>query len=295
MTFVAVDLLLAQIGSLRDVGPTLARAEWAWVGLAFVFSLLTYPTSAVALQASLPNRLPFGRVTELQLAGKFAGLVTPGGFGSDAMDIRFLQGQGVGTTAAVTSGVAISLLRTIGEWSLFALCAWSTKGTFSLGGLPPGLGKIGLVVVIALAVAAALVHRVPKLRQKVVPQIRSAWDTVAGLVKSPKRTLLIIGPGIVGALLYALCLGSCLKAYGGHLSLATLVVINTGASTVANATPVPGGMGVAEAGLTAGLTAAGIPSTIAVAAVMTHRILTFWLPPLGGWVAMRDLTRRKYI
>src|SRR5262245_60455108 len=113
------------------------------------------------MQASLPNRMRFSRLMELELAGKFTGLVTPGGFGSDAMNIRFLQGQGVGTTAAVTSGVAISLLRTVGEWSLFAVCAALTKGDFSVGGLPGGIGKFLLIGLLVVAVVVAVGRHVP--------------------------------------------------------------------------------------------------------------------------------------
>jgi uncharacterized membrane protein YbhN (UPF0104 family) len=54
-------------------------------------------------------------------------------------------------------------------------------------------------------------------------------------------------------------------------------------------------MGVTEAGLIAGLAAAGIPPDQAVAATMTHRFLTFWIPPIGGWFALRDLTESKYV
>jgi uncharacterized protein (TIRG00374 family) len=129
----------------------------------------------------------------------------------------------------------------------------------------------------------------------VMPQMRKVWTTVTRLAKSPGRTLTIIGSGLLGGMLYALCLGSCLHAYGGHLSLAMLIVINSSASTVANLAPVPGGMGVAEAGLVAGLTAAGIDSSTAVATVMTHRLITFWIPPVFGWLAIRDLARRKFI
>jgi undecaprenyl-diphosphatase len=47
--------------------------------------------------------------------------------------------------------------------------------------------------------------------------------------------------------------------------------------------------------LVAGLTAAGVDSSTAVAAVLTHRLITFWLPPMFGWLAIRDLSHRKYI
>ena len=43
----------------------------------------------------------------------------------------------------------------------------------------------------------------------------------------------------------------------------------------------PCGIGAVEAGLTAGLTAAGVP--VAVSAVLLFRLLTFWLTIPFGW------------
>jgi uncharacterized protein (TIRG00374 family) len=136
---------------------------------------------------------------------------------------------------------------------------------------------------------------VPKWRTKAQPHVQQARATIKGLVTSPRRSLTIVLSSFAMSLFFALCLGACLLAYGVHLPIATLVVVNWTASTVANMTPVPGGMGVAEAGLIAGLTAAGVPTDQAVAAALTHRLLTFWIPPIAGWFAMRDLTKQHYI
>jgi uncharacterized membrane protein YbhN (UPF0104 family)/tRNA A-37 threonylcarbamoyl transferase component Bud32 len=294
-TFIAIYVMLGQIGELSGIGDALASAEWGWVILGFVFSLFTYPAAAIALLAALPNRIPMAPVTELQLATKFTNLVTPAEVGSAAMNIRFLQGQGVDAATAVTSGVAISFLSTVAQVLLFTVCLLATGGEWSTQGVPEGIGRIILIAIIVLGVLAAIAARVPKLRRMVAPQIRKVWNTITRLAKSPGRTLTIIGSGLLGGVLYALCLGCCLRAYGDHLSLATLIVVNSSASTVANLAPVPGGMGVAEAGLVAGLTAAGVDSSTAVAAVLTHRLITFWLPPMFGWLAIRDLSHRKYI
>jgi len=43
------------------------------------------------------------------------------------------------------------------------------------------------------------------------------------------------------------------------------------------------------------LTAAGVPTDQAVAAALTHGLLAFWIPPVAGWFAMRDLTKQNYI
>ena len=98
-------------------------------------------------------------------------------------------------------------------------------------------------------------------------------------------------------LLFAACLALCLRAYGGELPFATVVLVNWGQppSAARPRRPTPGGLGVAEAGLVAGLTAAGIPTDTAVAAAFTHRLVTFWLPPIVGWFAMRRLQRAELI
>ena len=54
-------------------------------------------------------------------------------------------------------------------------------------------------------------------------------------------------------------------------------------------------MGVVEAGLIAGLTAAGIPNDVAVATTFTHRLFTAYLPPVYGWFALEWLRRHDYI
>jgi uncharacterized membrane protein YbhN (UPF0104 family) len=54
-------------------------------------------------------------------------------------------------------------------------------------------------------------------------------------------------------------------------------------------------MGVVEAGLIGGLTAAGIPQSEAVAATFTHRMFTAYLPPIWGWFALQWLRRQDYV
>jgi uncharacterized membrane protein YbhN (UPF0104 family) len=50
-----------------------------------------------------------------------------------------------------------------------------------------------------------------------------------------------------------------------------------------------------EAAISSGLVAVGIPEGAAVAAAIAFRLVTFYLPPIWGVVAMRILRRRAYI
>jgi uncharacterized membrane protein YbhN (UPF0104 family) len=54
-------------------------------------------------------------------------------------------------------------------------------------------------------------------------------------------------------------------------------------------------MGVVEAGLIAGFTAAGVPQAEAVAATFTARLFTTYLTPIWGWFALSWLRRHEYV
>jgi uncharacterized membrane protein YbhN (UPF0104 family) len=62
-----------------------------------------------------------------------------------------------------------------------------------------------------------------------------------------------------------------------------------------NVAPVPGGIGVQEAALTAGLTAFGIPPNPALAAVLAFRGATFLLPPIAGFFTLRWIRSHGYV
>ena len=94
---------------------------------------------------------------------------------------------------------------------------------------------------------------------------------------------------------WALTLAASAHAYGADLGLAQALVVNMCASVFASIMPVPGGIGVAEASLAAGMMAFGVPSSEAYAAALTHRLATFYLPPIWGWFSLRYLTRKGYL
>jgi uncharacterized membrane protein YbhN (UPF0104 family) len=71
--------------------------------------------------------------------------------------------------------------------------------------------------------------------------------------------------------------------------------VNSAVSLFVGLVPVPGGVGVGEASLTAGLVAVGVPEGPAIAAAISHRMVTNYLPPVYGWFASKWLTERDYL
>ena len=86
-----------------------------------------------------------------------------------------------------------------------------------------------------------------------------------------------------------------MHAFGYGLSLPQLLFTITIASMLGGVSPVPGGMGVVEAGLIAGLVGFGIPEDVAVAAVFVQRLFTAYLPPIWGWFTLAWMRRREYV
>ena len=124
--------------------------------------------------------------------------------------------------------------------------------------------------------------------------ISQALDTVRSL-RSPVKLLELFGGNFATQVLFAVTLALCLRAFGGSLNLGTLLVIYVASALFGGMMPVPGGVGVMQAALTAGLMAAGVEATVATATAMLFRAITFYLPPLWGWLSLRWLRQHDYL
>lgn len=125
-------------------------------------------------------------------------------------------------------------------------------------------------------------------------QARAGRGALQVLRRPGKAAQMLMG-NLGAQVVQAVVLGLCLHAFGSTAHLSQLILINTAVSLFAGLMPVPGGMGVAEAGYTAGLQAIGVPSAVAISTAIAFRLVTFYLPPLWGSLAMRWLRRHSYV
>lgn len=292
---VLVALAIA-ISSLKGVDFTSVRSQfsnatWGWVVAAALLYPLIIMAWATALMGAVNADLGFGPTVLTQLACTFLNLVTPNGIGGTALQLDYLRHQDVpvasGGSAMVLStgcGSAIQMLLLIGAAAL-------TSTSLDLGG--GGAGSLGVIALVAAAVGVVLL--IPKVRGKVVPAVTKAAGDIWAVLRNPKKGLQLFGGNVAGNLLYPAALGLCLLAFGHSLGFAELVVVQIGAGILGQVAPVPGGIGVQEAALTAGLTSFGIPSAPALATVLVFRAITFVLPPIFGFITLRWLRRTGYV
>jgi uncharacterized membrane protein YbhN (UPF0104 family) len=285
--------LAIAIPSLADVNwasvqKEFTNATWGWAALALVLYPLVPMSWATALMGCVNADLPFVPTTLTQLACSFLNLITPNGIGGTALQLDYLHHQDV----PVTSGASAMVLSTgVGgaiQVALFVIAAAVTATTVDVShnGGSVTLGAIALV-----AALVGVVLWIPKVRNKVLPAVKRAASDIWSVLRNPKKGVQLFGGDLAGNLIYPALLGLCLLAFGQSLSFAQLVVVQIGAGMLGGVAPVPGGIGVQEAALTAGLTSFGIPSNPALATVIVFRGITFALPPIAGFFTLHWLRR----
>jgi uncharacterized membrane protein YbhN (UPF0104 family) len=254
-------------------------------------------TDAVALRGAVLTPLPLLPCVMLKAALKLVNLTVASSAGTIAVTIRFLQKLGVPTGEAVASSAVDGVSDTIIQVVLVLVIL---PFVHLRGGLPAphvdsSAARLVLVLVLAVLVVVAVVLATPRWRAKVVPTVQQALSSLGAVARTRSKRVQLFGGNIATQLLFALTLGAACHAYGVTLNLAELLLVNMAASVLANAVPVPGGVGVAEAGITAGLVAVGVPDSTAFAIALIHRLCTHYLPPLWGYLALRWLTRKAYL
>jgi uncharacterized membrane protein YbhN (UPF0104 family) len=296
---VAAYALISAFGGmdLETLVDALADASWWWLAFALLLGQLPRIPSAVSTTGALEAPVPLGPLVALQFAICFVNLAVPSTAARVAINVRFFQRFGVPPATAMTAGVIDSVSGFIVQIVLFLTIFFASDLDLGFSADPSSTEGLGTIVLIALGLlvaAVVVVAIVPSLRAWILGVLRQA---AAGLevLRVPSKLVRLFGGNLVSQILFAVAFATCAQAFGVQLPLSQFILINTVVSLFAGLLPVPGGIGVSEAGLTLGLTTAGVQSEVAFAIALTFRFVTFYLPPIWGWLCYRWLLRRQFL
>ena len=296
----------ALIGVLIDVSQsfdTVIGADWLWVVMVVILTQLAYVASAVEGIGSVSGPLPFGRTVAVEVAKAFSALA--GGTAAVfATRVRYFQQQGYDSSVALSSGAIMATASWIATGVLFLVSLPFAWGSIHFELTPESGGNSKLVwiilaVVVLVALVVGLALAVPRLRrlaaEKMRPTVSGIWGNLKVVASSPGKLVLLLGGAFGRDLLVAAALSVSLRAFGDHLRLPTLIVVITLAAIFGGIAPSPGGLGVVEAGMILGLTAAGVSEADATAAVFIQRLFSSYLPPIWGWITLVWMRKREYL
>ncbi|MCY1140842.1 lysylphosphatidylglycerol synthase transmembrane domain-containing protein [Actinoplanes sp. Pm04-4] len=292
----------------RDFLRAFTGANYWWVALAVVLQV-------VSLGAFAWQQRQIFRAFGVRVGARFTMSVT---LARTAVSISMPVGS------AVSAGYAARQYVRAGASKEIAAASMIVSGLASIGGLAllyVGVGAAvlsrdphllagpqplivigGLVLLTAGAVvggrllmrrpAESGAERPQAFLRRVLASAREAWQ--AGAALRAREWVVSVLYYAVNWLTDLLCLVATCHAVGLPVGITTLAGIYLGVQIVRQVPLTPGGVGVIDTALVAGLTAAGATAATAAAAVVIYRLISCWLLlPAGGVAALflrREIT-----
>ena len=296
-TALGLSAVLIVLGSLnfKEIYATISAANLWWILAGVFFAIVMSSGQALSLQAVTPNRLGYGELFILQLAGSVTSLVVPAGVGVGALNLRYLTKKNMTGALALATVSLMQLFQFVITVVLLAVMVMFT-GTSMNVRLPSSTVLATVLLIVALLVAA---FALPKVRNwiwgKIQPTFQQVWPRLIWITSSPRRMMLTTLGCLMQTGLQVAAFYCAIAAFGYHLPVATITVTFLVSNTLGSLIPSPGGLGPVEAALTAGLQVAGVPGAIALSGALLYRLLTFWMRAPIGWLAMRYLQRRDVL
>src|SRR3954453_19840476 len=322
---VAIYVVLPKVVGLNDVLGGRADATWYWVVIAAAFNALSFGAYSVLFRGVLGGRdddlvherLDLRTSFPITMAGFVATpLFSAGGAGGIALTYWALRKAGMSRRRAACRMVAfLVLLYSVYLLALLIFGVLLRTGVLSgdnpAGGtiVPAAIGGVALLILVAVSFVPEDVQRgIRKLEKrgtrisrlasglaKATATLASGVRTAAVHVRHPRRSALTLA-GALGwwAGNIGILWGS-FHAFGVNVPFG-VIVMGFFVGMVANLAPSPAaGVGTVDAGLIGAFVLFGIDADTVFPAILTFRLVGFWLPiPVGVWsfVKLRRTVRR---
>jgi uncharacterized membrane protein YbhN (UPF0104 family) len=301
----ALYLLLPRLAGLHGTWARLREGDPLWLAGAAVLELASYAGYVVLFEAVLarpPSWLGRRESTLISIAGVAATrLLAAGGAGGVALTAWALRRSGLERRVVATRMVTF-LVVLYGVFMIVLVLG----GAGLWAGALPGPAPLGLTLVpaafgaavIAAALVAALVPgdlAAPPNGGRPARWLVGAAAAVGDGVREALRLVRSRDHRVaLGAIAWwgfdVAVLWACVRAFGGELTV-PVVVMSYFVGMIANLLPLPGGVGGVDGGMIAAMIGFGAPAGLAIAAVLSYRGISFWLPTLPGIVAYLRLLR----
>ncbi len=297
IVFYTIVGAIQQVG-LQSIIDEVAGASLPILVLALIVGQTPRFAGAFSVSQAAPIPVPYGRLTLLEFAITFVNLAVPSTAARVAVNIRFFQRNGLDRTMAIAVSGLDSVSGFVAQITLLVVIIGFGLGSLNLNisaSAPDFNWSLVLLAVAILVVALAVVAFTPKFRDPVVNVLKTTWGKVGPLLSSPRRLISVVLANLLVQLLFSLTSYTILLAFGQDVGFADVVLVNVCVALFSGLMPVPGGVGVTVAALTAGYTAIGVDSASAMGAAMCYRIITFYIPPCFGYFAMKSLRRQRVL
>jgi uncharacterized protein (TIRG00374 family) len=315
-------VLLPKLVGVSDAFNKIGDAKWYWIVVAVGFVLVAFAAYCMVFKAVVgggpDSGIPRGRMNlrasyEITMAG-FAGSTFFSAAGAGGLIIIFWALRKAGMDARRAACRMVALLVLLYSFYALAVVVFGIllrTGVFS-GSNPTG-GTIvpaaiaGVIALLVVSIAwipgdferrigevekrrgrwARIARRVATIPGTVSSGVRTAWDRLRDPDAGPLAMLggVLYWGGNIGVL------WASFHAYGVEVPFG-VVVMGFFVGMAANVIPSPAaGAGPVDAGMIAAFLLFDIPKESVFPAVLTYRLIAFWLPTIPGIIAYFQLRK----
>jgi uncharacterized protein (TIRG00374 family) len=316
----AIYVVVPRIVGTDEALDRIDNAVWYWIVVALAFNVAAFAAYVALFRGILSGnvdddvrrRLDLRASYQITMAGLAATRIfSAAGVGGVVLTYWALRKAGMPRRRSACRMVAFIVL-TYFVYLAAVIVFGILLRTHVLSGSAPWAGTIVPAAVAATVIGAfLLVALIPKDVERRIQQfgqgyrrtryllrivkgpatIATGTRTAISYVRSPSRGVLAVG-GAVG--FWAANIGvlwAAFEAFGGDVPFAVLVQ-GFFVGMAANLIPSPaGGVGSVDAGMIGAFVLFDIPTSIVFPAVLTYRVIAFWLPIPPGIVAFFQLRR----
>ena len=298
-----VHFLLPRLDSVTESIATMRTlAPWA-IAFAVLCETLSYVANGALLHSTVSlagERMSLRRAVAIEVGAGTVALVAAGALGFGAAIYRWTRNGGVSRDAAmlaswlppVFDSLSLILFALMGAVELLHQHQLSRSTEIALVIVIAGLSLVIGVMIVLLARnewMTAIAERVTWLIRRVRPSAENsllidaaeraghAWQAMGrgGWMRPACCSLLVLTFDL-------LCLRYVFLGLGQHLYITTLIAGYGVPLLLGRSSFVPGGIAVVEVAMAALYGGLGVPANVAVVAVLTYRLISFWLPAAVG-------------
>jgi len=314
LLFVAIYVLVPKLFDLQDAIAKIGEGEPWWIALGVVFCVLSFAAYVALFRGVVGEKvihLEWSESYQITMAGLAATrLFSAGGAGGILLTYWALRKAGMERRQAASRMLAFLVV--LYSIYLLALVVFGILlRTHVLSGEAPLSGTVIpaalAAVVLVLGLLAALVPedferrierhtsgrfgKVARRLATVPATLADGTRTALQFVRHRRSGVLAIGGAIGFWAANIAILWASFHAFDIHIPLG-VVVQGFFLGMLANLFPfAPGGVGAVDAGMIGAFVIFGLPSAEVFAAVLTYRVIAFWLPIPPGIIAFFQLRK----
>ncbi|MFI1987714.1 YbhN family protein [Actinoplanes sp. NPDC020271] len=316
VAIVAVVTLRGRLPGPAEFLGALRAADWRWAVTALaagVLSQVAYAEQQRRLLAAFGVRVPPRRAVAMTYVRSALSMALPAGSAASAAYAFQLYRRHGATSAISATATLISTVVTVVSLALLYAATWSLPATAGAvlaallfwlyrrirGPVPARSPQPPATRSPQPAAAARYSRPAAALVERLVAGLRARparWPSVTQALRDARsvevRTWFTVTlAGVVNWLLDMGCLLFAADALHAELGWSRLALIYLAVQVVRQIPLTPGGIGLIETSMLAGLIAAGTPQGTAAAIVLIYRLISFWLILPSGLAAHLTLRR----